>query len=82
MFPKAWKGNKYFLCCDYNPQSGETEKVWLIMSNESEIEGKWSGGDVIHINGQEYVLGPREQDKRNGLSMFEVVSRDFPGLSL
>jgi len=79
---KAVEGaNKYFICLAYDPFKGVTEKMLLVMTVETELRGNWYGGRVITINGKEYVLGPKNLDKKSGISSWELVSRNLPGLS-
>lgn len=74
--------SQYYICADYEPFDGTIGKLLLVMALEDEIRGKWSGGDVITVSGKEYVLGPKEVDKRNKITTFELVSRGVPALSL
>jgi len=74
--------NKYFLCLDYDPFEGVTENMFLVMMTETEQRGDWYGGRVIPVNGKEYVLGPRKPDGKNGLTVYELVARERPALSL
>lgn len=74
--------NKFFICLDYDPFEGVTEKMFLVMTTETRQRGDWYAGRVIPINGKEYVLGPERLDKTRSVSNFELVSRDAPALSL
>jgi hypothetical protein len=61
----------YFICAAYNPRTGLTGTLWLVMPVKRDY---YKSGDSIIVKGKEYILGRRDL-VRGEISSYELILR-------
>lgn len=67
--------DKFFVCGEFDPATGSIGALFLAMPVHVEILTHYKSGDIVKVNGKEYVLGPRSADRNATIAAYELVLR-------
>jgi len=68
-----------YICIEYDRFSRKTGKTWMVLALEDD---KWNPGDLIKINGKDYILSNRTVDRKKVVHYRMYVAEEITALPL